>query len=85
MAFLTEHRAELQRLGGHREVEGLCIDFPIDAWPDAQLIHREVALPVALLRAAADAGVEVVVTVYVNADDDEEEDNDDDDPDEGDA
>lgn len=63
--FLRGHMDELKRLCALPEVEGLDIDFPVEAWPDAHVMHRIVKLPVVLLRAAADAGVEVIVTTSV--------------------
>jgi hypothetical protein len=73
-AFLVEHREELGRLRSSDAVTRIHLDFPTEVDPQS----RHVTLwggffPTSFLRAAADAGVDVYVTLYFATGSDREE------------
>jgi len=64
-AFLREHEEELRALRSLPDVTCLELDFPSESDPETRnVIIWGGILPVSFLRAAADAGVDVEVTVY---------------------
>lgn len=67
-AFLIEHREELAGLSKNEAVGTVHLDFPTEADPE----NRHVTIwgggfPASFLRAAADAGVDVNITLYFPA------------------
>lgn len=64
-AFLRAHEEELRALRSRPEVTRLELDFPSESDPETRNVVLWGAIfPVSFLGAAADAGVDVEVTVY---------------------
>lgn len=63
--FLRAHEGELRSLRARSDVTSLHLDFPTEANPaERNVIIWGQGFPLEFMRAAADAGVDVYVTVY---------------------